>query len=596
MNNPITLNRLLPWTWRRYIVAVALIAVAASLRVWPLQSLGSTLVWLTFYPAVMVIAIYGGLSAGLLGTGLACLIAIFGGPILVHQPFINKPADWLGLMVFVMTGTMISSVAEAMRRANVRARLEQKKAEAANQAKSIFLASMSHELRTPLNAILGFSSLLRNEAGFSDEQRKTLDIINRSGMHLLNLINDVLDISKVEAGQYQVENSVFDLGGMVREVTDLMRLRAEEKHLQLRLDQASKFPRFIRADAGKLRQVLINLVGNAVKFTGQGSVTLRLNARLTQDPHRPILIIEVEDTGIGIAAEDQVRIFDPFVQVGEQATQKGTGLGLAITRKIVELMGGQINIESTLGRGSIFHLEVPVERAEETELIIAKINLGQVIGLAPGQPEYRLLIVEDQLENWLLLKHILEPVGFQVRVAENGAEGVKEFQAWQPHLIWMDMRMPVMDGLEATQRIRALPGGREVKIMALTASTFKEERDKVISAGLDDFIAKPYRADEIFDCLVRHLGLVLVYAETPQASRLKPASLLRPEDLAPLSAALRQELTGALLQLDGSQIDASIRRISEQNPALGSLLASHAGQLGYTAILQALQPLAEETP
>jgi signal transduction histidine kinase len=277
------LKQITPLTWRRLAVTFILIGVAAYLRIWPLQSLGAILVWLTFYPAVMIVAIYGGLFAGLIATGLACLIAIYGGPFLVHQAFIQKPADWVGLSVFVMTGTMISSVAEAMRRANVRAKLAQEKAEAANQAKSTFLASMSHELRTPLNAILGFSSLLRNDPVIPDEQRKTLEIINRSGEHLLNLINDVLDMAKVEAGKLQVENHPFDLGEMVREVTDLMSVRAEEKNLHLELDQDSNFPRFIKADSGKLRQVLINLVGNAIKYTQQGEVILHLNARSTAD-------------------------------------------------------------------------------------------------------------------------------------------------------------------------------------------------------------------------------------------------------------------------------------------------------------------------
>lgn len=574
-------------------MAVALIAFAASLRIWPLQSLGATLAWLTFYPAVMVIAIYGGLPAGLLGTGLACLVAIYLGPILVGQPFIQKPADWLGLSVFVLTGAMISSVAEAMRRANIRAKQAQEKAEAANLAKSTFLANMSHELRTPLNAILGFSNLLRNDAGVSEEQRKTLDIINRSGEHLLNLINDVLDMAKVEAGQFQVENSTFDLGEIMREIIDLMSGRAEEKQLRLELDQSSEFPRFIRADSGKLRQVLINLIGNAIKFTEHGVVTLHLNTQTTNDPLRPILIIDVEDTGIGIAAEDQARVFEPFIQVGKQTNQKGTGLGLAITRKYVEMMGGRISIESIYGQGTTIHLQVPVDRVEESELVDAKMKLGQVIGLVPKQPEYRLLIVEDQMENWLLLKRILEPVGFQVHVAENGSTGIQEFKTWQPQLIWMDIRMPVMGGIEAMQKIRTLPGGQDVKIIALTASTFKEERENVLSTGMDDFISKPYRAEEIFDCLVRHLGVDFIYKDSPEDLISSPTLPLNHEDLAALPAACRKELNEALLSLDSDQLDASIRRISELNPALGELLMAYARQLRYTTILQALQPIDE---
>jgi signal transduction histidine kinase len=401
-------QKIVPWRWQRYIVSVLLITAAASLRIWPLQTLGSRLVWLTFYPAVMVTAIYGGLSAGLLATGLACCIAALLGPMLVGQPFIKDSADWLGLAVFVLTGTMISSVAEAMRRANAKAKRAQDLAEAANKAKSVFLASMSHELRTPLNAILGFSRLLRNDNSISGEQRKTLTIINRSGEHLLTLINDVLDMAKVEAGSINVENVHVDLGEMVQDITDLMHVRAAEKNLQLILDQSSQFPRSVQTDAAKLRQVIINLIGNAIKFTEQGSILLHLNAQPSNDPQRLQLIIEVEDTGIGIIAEDQIRIFDPFVQVGKLTTQKGTGLGLAITRTYVELMGGRISVESIPGKGSKFRVEVPVYRAEKMEARAAKINRGRVISIASGQNEYRLLIVEDQMENWLLLQRLFE--------------------------------------------------------------------------------------------------------------------------------------------------------------------------------------------
>jgi signal transduction histidine kinase/DNA-binding NarL/FixJ family response regulator len=573
----------------KYVVAVAVIALAAALRVWPLQSLGSSLAWLTFYPAVMIAAINGGLAAGLLATALACLIAVFLGPVLVAQPFINNPADWLGVAVFVMTGTMISSVAEAMRRAQTRAKLAQEKAEAANKAKSVFLASMSHELRTPLNAILGFSNLMRNEAGTSGEQRKTLDIINRSGEHLLNLINDVLDMAKIEAGNSGVENVPFDLGETVRETIDLMRVRAEEKGLQLLLHQSSKFPRFIRADAAKLRQVLINLIGNAVKFTQQGKVTLHLNTKPADTPQRLLLFIEVEDTGIGISAEDQTRIFDPFVQANNLIFQKGTGLGLTITRKHLELMDGRISVESTPGRGSTFRVEIPVERAEESEMSTAKISRGRVIGLEPGQPEYRILIVEDQMENWLLLRRLMEDVGFQVRVAGNGAEGVDMFLTWRPHFIMMDLRMPIMDGLEATQRIRALDGGGDVKIVALTASVFKEERDNVIAAGMDDFISKPYRPEEIFACLTRHLGVRFLDGEVPASPASEPAKSLPPEVLATLPQELRKELTDVLISLDTARIAEIIRRVSELQPLLGRTLAYHADQFSYTAILHALQ-------
>ncbi|MFH0976296.1 MAG: ATP-binding protein [Spirochaetota bacterium] len=504
-------NRIILSIWKRAVVPVILIFIASVLRIWPLQSLESTLVWLTFYPAVMVAAIYGGLLAGLFATCLSCITALFLWPLLVAEPFINNSADWLGGVVFIITGTMISLVAEAMRRANIRAKRAQEAAEKANQAKSIFLSNMSHELRTPLNAILGFSALMRDDDNLSEDQCKTLDIINRSGEHLLNLINDVLDMAKIESGNIAVETEPFDLGEMILDIAELMRIRAEEKGLSLLLDQSSEFPRFVRADSAKLRQVLINLIGNAVKFTEEGGILLRLKSRPIDKSNDCLLIIEVEDTGIGIEIKDQKQIFDPFVQLGKQVNQKGTGLGLAITQRHIEMMRGSISVESASGKGSCFHIELPVARAQGNDIRAPKIK-RRIIGIASGQPEYRILIVEDRMENWLLLRRLLEGIGFQVRVAENGAAGIETYLLWHPHLIWMDVRMPVMDGLEATQRIRKSEGGNEVKIIALSASVFQEERNRVLSAGMDDFVRKPYRAEEIFDCMTRNLGVNYIYA------------------------------------------------------------------------------------
>jgi signal transduction histidine kinase/DNA-binding NarL/FixJ family response regulator len=575
-------NRIIPWTWRRYLAAILIIAAASAIRAVFFGGLGRGTAYLTYYPAVVLAALYGGIPSGLLATALSAFLSFFW----IQKGFMS-PVESLAMGVFLISCSMISGIAEAMRRAQTRAKEEKEKAEAANLAKSKFLASMSHELRTPLNAILGFSRLMHDEAGLSEEQRKTLDIINRSGEHLLNMINDVLDMAKVEAGRLSVENTLLDLGGMVRDITDLLRVRAEEKGLQLLLDQSSEFPRFVRADGAKLRQVLINLVGNAVKFTERGGVTLRLNTRPADVPKSLLLIVEVEDSGVGITAEDQARIFDPFVQVSNLTLQKGTGLGLAIARTYVELMGGRLSVESQPGKGSIFRMEATVERAAESEVGAAEIQRGRVVGLAPGQPEYRILIVEDQMENWLLLRRLLEGIGFLVRVAENGAAGVEMFQEWQPHFIWMDIRMPIMDGLAATRRIRALDGGREVKIAALTASVFKEERDNVTAAGMDDFIHKPYRMEEIFDCLVRQLGVGFVYEESTVTAT--PTMVLSAEALVTLPQELRTELVNALVSLDVARIGEIIRRASELDPALGDALAQHANQLNYTAILQALQ-------
>lgn len=387
-------------------------------------------------------------------------------------------------------------------------------AESANKAKSIFLANMTHELRTPMNAVLGFSRLMQSDSDLTATQRENLDIINRSGTYLLELINQVLDMAKIESGRMIVENAPFDLGSVIRNIIDMMQERAKSKGLQLRIDQCSIFPRFIDADTAKFRHILVNLLSNAIKYTKQGEITLRLNAHHQIDRDGLMLVCEVEDTGIGIAAEDIPHIFAPFVQLGSLSDQQGTGLGLVITKQYVELMEGVISVHSQPGKGSLFRVEIPVgDVAESTiEDFHDSIN-SRVIGLEPGQPDYKILVVEDKAENRLLLKKILESVGFNVMEATNGQEGVEAFKQWHPDFIWMDRRMPVMDGIEATKIILTLPEADKVKIAAVTASVYLEERQAFFNAGACDIVNKPYRNEEIFDCMAKHLGVRFLYAE-----------------------------------------------------------------------------------
>ncbi len=461
-------------------------------------------------------------------------------------------------------------------------------AERASRAKSSFLAHMSHELRTPLNSILGFSAMVREAPELSEKHREDLATVSRSGEHLLGLIDDVLDTAKIEAGRITLNQVSFDLGDLVSNCIVMMRVRASEKGLQLFLQTNPDVPRFVRCDAGRLRQVLINLIGNAVKFTERGSVTVRVNAGPVDSSGNILLILEVEDTGIGIAPEDQARIFDVFVQAGQLSAQKGTGLGLSITQQFVQMMGGAIRVESSIGKGSLFTVELPVQKAEEATAVAASVVRGQVACLAPGQRGYRILIVEDKKENWLLLRRLLEDAGFQVQIAENGAEGIEQFLAFQPDLIWMDVRLPVMGGLEAAGRIRALEGGRLVKIVALTASAFAQQREEVLAAGLDDFLRKPYRRDEIFDCMSRHLGLQYVYRESPRARPAEPTATLRPETISRLPESLRKELADALVRLDAGPIREVIGRVSQQDTELGEVLSRLARRFAYTEILNAL--------
>jgi PAS domain S-box-containing protein len=466
-------------------------------------------------------------------------------------------------------------------------------AEAANKAKSAFLANMSHELRTPLNAILGFSGLLRRDPELTPAQRENIEIVGRSGEHLLTLINDVLEIAKIEAGRLQLELAPFDLEAMVRDVTDMMQLRAREKGLHLLLERMPGVPRYIRGDEARLRQIVINLVGNAVKFTAQGGVTIRVGTRNNATCH---LRIEVEDSGPGISAADQERLFKPFVQLAEGGEQKGTGLGLTITRQFAELMGGSISVVSTPGKGSTFSVEVPIESAEAADLPVPPpATGGRVLALEPDQPVWRTLIAEDQPENRLLLRALIAGLGIEARIAEDGAECVRLFEAWHPDLIWMDRRMPVMDGEEATRRIRGLPGGDKVKIVAVTASAFKEDQQEMMAAGVDDFVRKPYRADDIYDCLARQLGVRFVRREAVEAER-EEGLPLTPALLERLPEALRERLRGALERLDANAIGSAVREAASHDAGLARRLAELAERFDYQVILDALRACGQQAP
>ncbi|MDD5214168.1 MAG: response regulator [Methylococcales bacterium] len=451
-------------------------------------------------------------------------------------------------------------------------------AEAANRAKSMFLANMSHELRTPLNAILGFSELMGADDDLTPKQKETLGIINRSGSHLLNMINDVLDISKIEAGRFELDNQPCDVIKLLQNIGEMISVRAVNKQLSFNLDIAPTMPRFILIDDGKLRQVLINLLGNAVKFTQEGGVTLHTKTKpLNETTH--ILVIDVVDSGAGIAIDKQNELFKPFVQLAQNSSAiKGTGLGLAISKSLVELMGGGISVQSVFGQGSTFSIELPVALANSVD-VEAKSEWQQVKGLAANQKSWRLLVVDDTTDNRLLLATMLTDVGFEVREAENGQEAVDIFEQWQPDLIWMDMRMPVMNGYEATTKIRQLPHGDEVKIIALTASAFKEQHSGIIDAGCDDVLHKPFHVPEIFATLVKHLDVKFIYRTDTDDHCKALRGIITPEMIEVLPLELRQKLCDTALKLDIEELESVISEIAALSPNLAQdlreLLASY---------------------
>ncbi len=481
-------------------------------------------------------------------------------------------------------------------------------AEIANQAKSEFLANMSHELRTPLNAILGFAQLMRRDPELTLKQRENLGIIHRSGEHLLMLINDVLDMSKIEAGRMTLKISSFDLWNTLKHLEEMMRVRAERKGLQFTVTRASNVPQYISTDESKLRQALINLLSNAVKFTEEGGVTLRVkresreHGRETSGHRYPVVGIrfEIEDTGLGIAAEEVDSLFDAFVQTQRVgATTEGTGLGLAISRKFVQLMGGDIHVESDVGKGAVFRFTIQGPLVEHATIDTRHTSIqGRIIGLAPNQPAYRILIAEDHAESRILLAQLLRAVDFTVDEATNGREAIEQYHHWQPQLILMDMRMPIMTGYEATRSIRNAevhPSSIHTPIIALTASVFEEEKTRMLSAGCDAVVRKPLRESELFDVIHQHLGVQYVYEEPEQGRNVtalqKPSleNILTPEVLAALPLDVLRSLEQAAAQGHVRMVDQAVEAIRPHNTAVSDALAVLAKEYKYKDIWKMIQ-------
>ena len=461
----------------------------------------------------------------------------------------------------------------------------QRLAEQANQAKSAFLANMSHELRTPLNAIVGFSELIRRDRTLTPAYREYIEIIHRNGEHLLTLINDVLDMSKIEAGRVTLQAAAFDLFELLTEIKELFRFRAEQNGVLLNIDIRRDVPRYLRTDATKLRQILLNLVGNAVKFTTTGDVTLRVrNAPMSADAEVTNLRCEIEDTGPGMTPAELADLFQPFAQThaGEQA-QEGSGLGLAISRKFAQLMGGDVNVRSSVGVGTTFMLEVPAETVTAAD-IARPAPASQPIALEPGQPRYRLLIVDEKSDHRLLLRVLLSPFDFELREAANAQETLALWASWQPHLIWLDAHLPGVDGFAVTQQIKAAPQGQQTKVIILSARVNEDERQTALSVGGDDFLPKPFRAADFFALLEQHLGAHFVYAAPAAAP---PAAVS--ESLAAVPSALRNELTRATENFDIALMLRSIDALRATHPALAAELEGLAQDFEYQHILTILR-------
>jgi len=463
-------------------------------------------------------------------------------------------------------------------------------AESANQAKSAFLANMSHEIRTPMNAILGFSQLMQDDPLLTPVQRQHLDIINRSGGHLLALINDVLEMSKIEAGRIALNLAPFDLRMLVGDMELMFRLRAEARHLQFTVERLGDIPDLVVADEGKVRQVLINLLGNALKFTEKGKVVLRVRVR-RDEPGGLRLLAEVEDTGPGISEDDIGKLFRPFSQAGAGLLSRGgTGLGLAISREFVRLMKGDLTVASRPGEGSVFRFDIAMQAAD-SDMVVRKMEARRVKKLQDGQPPCRVLIADDNEENRQLLLQMLGRAGFELRQAVNGEDAVNAFEAWRPRLILMDMRMPVMDGYAAIRHIRASAGGMDVKIIAVTASAFADTRQEVFAIGADDFMGKPFREKELFWTIGHLLGVTYVYEDEPAAGPgAEPESAPLPDVRDSLPEALVRELREAVVNGDFDRVADLAARADAHDTRLARRLRGLAEHFDSQHLFEMLGP------
>ncbi|RPJ17853.1 MAG: PAS domain S-box protein [Desulfobacteraceae bacterium] len=481
--------------------------------------------------------------------------------------------------------------ADITERKRVEAALQASKdaANAANQSKSIFLANMSHEIRTPMNAILGFAQLMQRDPKLSEKSREHLDIINRSGEHLLALINDILEMSKIEAGRATFVPSAFDLHSLLSDLEMMFRVRTDAKKLRFLSEKIGDVPRWIVTDEGKLRQVLINILGNAVKFTEEGGIALRL--RKTNGKADTIDIqFEVEDTGPGMAEEEIGRLFQAFEQTGAGIKSGGTGLGLALSRGFIEIMGGSISVTSKIGKGTMLRFEIPVRKGMEEQAPLIE-TIKRVLRLRPGQREIRVLIADDRETNRQLLSQLLVSVGFPIREVANGAEAVRMVHEWKPQVVLMDMTMPVMDGYKATRKIKASPDIKNTAIIAVTASAFEEDKQRIFAAGADGYLSKPFKDADLFEIIGRLTGADYLYEEAggdEKASITVDDAVVMRKSVAELPPDFVGQLRDAVESADLDRLNNLVGQLITDHPTLAQRIQEMAARYEYEALIELL--------
>ena len=480
--------------------------------------------------------------------------------------------------------TREKAVKEELRRAK-------ESAETASQAKSAFLANMSHEIRTPMNAILGFSQLLLRDRKITGDQQRNLRSIMHSGEHLLDLINDVLEMSKIEAGRMEPRVSSFDLPSMMASLEDMIKPRSMRKGLSLSVEVGPEVPQWVASDQGKLRQIMVNLLSNAVKFTNEGSVTVQLSARAEGQRWR--IVMAVRDTGVGIASHELGRIFEQFEQTASGMDKaEGTGLGLAISRSYARLLGGEVTVESKPGVGSVFRCEIPVERGADDQPKRIQTGLEFQAVVAPGQDTPMVLVVDDIADNRSVITQSLEDAGFKTAEASNGLQAIERMAEVRPDAVLMDLQMPTMDGFEAIRHLRNMPGGEDLCIIAVSASAFDIDRRRALNAGADAFVGKPFKLEELLEVLQHGTRIVMENPPVDQLSVQVTATDagqgLTAQSLSELSPELLDMLRSATVKGDLDQLVELLKGKDVTNPAVANGLMQLADQYDYEALGQLL--------
>jgi len=453
--------------------------------------------------------------------------------------------------------------------------------EMANKAKSVFLSNMSHEIRTPLNAIIGFSQLMNRDKKLSEVQKEYNTSIINAGEHLLELINEILELSKIEAGSTKLNPININLHALSEDIHMLFRERAQIKHLQLIFETAENLPQYVIVDEGKLRQIFVNLIGNAIKFTDEGGVAVRIRVdRKTEDSWN--LIVEIQDSGPGISEDEFGRLFKHFEQTSAGVKKgSGTGLGLALSKELALLMGGDISVTSEVDKGSVFTFWVEIKegKIEENE----KCTPQRVIGIDNGKEVYRILVVDDKIDNLKVVVSLLRLVGFHTNEAVNGEDAIAKFVEYKPHLILMDMRMPVMDGYEATRRIKSMENGDKTPIIALTASTFEEEKNRIESLRIQGYIRKPFRENELFCTIEKVLGIKYIYEDETSLTQRKEIADegAISDNIAKLPESLVSEMLEALSVADLDLLMKLVDSIDPSNSELALYLRTLALNYDY---------------